>query len=56
MERGGRGGEDYELLVVADATAIDGLVRIGRVVEGEGCVVIDDDGALDVASEGWEHA
>ncbi|GAB4553924.1 MAG: thiamine-phosphate kinase [Phycisphaerales bacterium] len=48
-------GEDYELLVCADAETIDGLVRIGRVVEGEGCVVIDHVGAHDVDAAGWEH-
>ncbi|MEM1423142.1 MAG: thiamine-phosphate kinase [Planctomycetota bacterium] len=48
-------GEDYELLVCADAEAIDGLVRIGRVVEGAGCVVTDRDGTHDAHALGWEH-
>ena len=48
-------GEDYELLVCADVEEIDGLVRIGRVVEGEGCVVIDDTGTHDASMLGWEH-
>ena len=48
-------GEDYELLVCADADEIEGLVRIGRVAEGKGCVVIDDEGTHDASSLGWEH-
>lgn len=51
-----RDGEDYELLLCAEVESIDGCVRIGRVVAGEGCVVIASDGVHDVSAEGWEHA
>lgn len=52
---GVRDGEDYELLVCAQADAIDGLVRIGRVVEGDGCVVREGDEVIDVSVQGWDH-
>ena len=48
-------GEDYELLVCADAEEIEGMVRIGRVVDGCGCVVVDGDTTHDVSTQGWRH-
>lgn len=49
-------GEDYELLVCSASERIAGLTRIGRVVEGEGCIAIDGDVEHDVSQDGWEHA
>ncbi|MGE3108581.1 MAG: thiamine-monophosphate kinase [Phycisphaerales bacterium] len=62
-------GEDYELcFVVAAGSASQripaacphtgtALTRIGRVVEGSGCVLLDDDGKVlgDVSEVGWDH-
>lgn len=58
-------GEDYELLftVAAEAEALlDGMVmvtpitRIGRVVEGAGCVARQHDGTVvEITDSGWEH-
>lgn len=58
-------GEDYELLFTVHErsdlppkfpeTGV-GLTRIGRVIAGEGCVIVDEAGAaLDVADLGWDH-
>ncbi|MBL0926787.1 MAG: thiamine-monophosphate kinase [Phycisphaerales bacterium] len=64
--RGAADGEDYELLFTAGGLAegacsalasIGAPVScIGRVVSGEGCVVIDPEGSAHDARElGWEH-
>jgi thiamine-monophosphate kinase len=57
-------GEDYELLfTVREGAPIPRLPGetsvsvVGRVVEGAGCVIIDDRGeAHDAAALGWDHA
>lgn len=59
-------GEDYELLFAAAPNAAlpdlcpatrTPLTRIGRVVAGAGCVIIDAAGRLwDTTELGWEHA
>lgn len=69
-KRGLSEGEDYELLFAAsgdvaseiDVSGRDGVVRrvrvtrIGRVVEGSGCVALLQDGTRVDASElGWDH-
>ena len=58
-------GEDYELLLAVEAESADkllahpprcGLTRVGRIVPGQGIVLIDPSGArapMDLA--GWEH-
>lgn len=58
-------GEDYELLfAVRDPGALDSLelpngtpvTVIGRVVDGEGCIIIDESGAAhDGTALGWDH-
>ncbi|MEM1167148.1 MAG: thiamine-phosphate kinase [Planctomycetota bacterium] len=54
-------GEDYELLFTARAevprtVAGTTIVRIGRVVAGEGCIAIDPEGHHhDIAHAGWDH-
>ena len=59
-------GEDYELLfTVRDPSAVEALTLphatpitiIGRVVPGDGCVIIDEAGAAhDASALGWDHA
>lgn len=60
-----RDGEDYELLFTA-AAGVDvpgrcpktgtALTEIGRVVEGEGCVVVTPSGKrVDASGQGWDH-
>lgn len=60
------GGEDYELLFAADPGAASGLAalaadmdlpltRIGRVVEGEGVVLIGPAGERRPAGGGFDH-
>lgn len=58
-------GEDYELLFTArDAVPLPDripetgvpITRIGRVLDGSGCVIVDDSGAETDARElGWDH-
>lgn len=49
-------GEDYELLFTASATEAPHATRIGRVVEGEGAMMILEDGqTIDIGEEGWDH-
>ena len=60
-------GEDYELLFIADADADMTLpaacpqtgtpvTRIGQVIAGQGCVIIDAAGrAWDTTEMGWDH-
>jgi thiamine-monophosphate kinase len=54
-------GEDYELLFTSSAApardaAGTPITRIGRVVKGAGCVILDDRGEpIDAAEMGWEH-
>lgn len=54
-------GEDYELLFAAagdvPARTQSGvpISKIGRVVSGEGCVIVDAGRAIDAAELGWEH-
>lgn len=56
-------GEDYELCFVVEAGAMKGidqiegtmLTRIGRVVEGRGCVVRLAEGDVDARDMGWDH-
>lgn len=52
-------GEDYELLF-AVGPASSGLVpawasRIGRVVPGAGCVIVEPGRTIDVSTLGWDH-
>jgi len=58
------GGEDYELILVApdDVLAATGAALgapmwiIGRITEGRGVRLLDEDGRdIDVASGGWDH-
>jgi thiamine-monophosphate kinase len=56
-------GEDYELVfVVASGTSVPSeiagvaLTRIGRVVAGEGCGLIEPGGVREIAHSGWDHA
>lgn len=57
-------GEEYELLFTASGGAPPNaapggvpITRIGRVVEGSGCVAIEASGAEhDIANLGWDHA
>ena len=52
------GGEDYELLFTAPACEEAGAIatEIGKVVEGAGVVVLDDDGReLDFERAGFDH-
>ncbi len=55
-------GEDYELVFAAEgevaARADNGLsvTRIGRVLSGAGCVVMDGADAVDATRLGWEHS
>lgn len=57
-----RQGEDYELLFsargnVPGEVAGTHVTRIGRVVEGEGCVaLLADGGTVDLREAGWDHA
>ncbi len=55
-------GEDYELVfVVASGTSVPSaiagveLTRIGRVVAGEGCGLIEPGGVREIGHSGWEH-
>ncbi len=53
-------GEDYELLFTAGNPTDQDLrrlapIRIGSVVEGSGCVIIENGLAHDAASMGWQH-
>jgi thiamine-monophosphate kinase len=53
-------GEDHELFFTASGEVpgeVNGttMVRIGRVVAGAGCVVIDGGTAFDISSSGWDH-
>ncbi|MDX2115054.1 MAG: thiamine-phosphate kinase [Planctomycetota bacterium] len=57
-------GEDYELLLCVEAgaglaqrcaeTGV-ALTRIGRVREGAGCVLISENGTVDLMNAGWDH-
>lgn len=56
------GGEDYELVVVADEDKVPalrgklGLAVIGRITEGEGVTVLDTSGQrVDMRRTGYEH-
>lgn len=58
-------GEDYELLFTAEPSAVDRMswdtglatiTRIGRVVNGDGCVLVGlGAGAVDLRQCGWDH-
>jgi thiamine-monophosphate kinase len=55
-------GEDYELLFAAPAGVpgvcpVTGtqITRIGEVVEGAGCVIVDGGREVDASTMGWEH-
>lgn len=54
-------GEDYELLFTAGgevpARLAGGLrvTRVGRVVEGEGCVLVEGGRVVDAGALGWDH-
>ena len=47
-------GEDYELLFTTDQSPPLGI-RIGRVAEGNGCVVIEGNQTIDVTALGFDH-
>lgn len=51
------GGEDYELLVIADEeTEKYGLIPIGRIVKNRGIYLIDPlKGKIPAKPEGWQH-
>jgi thiamine-monophosphate kinase len=52
------GGEDLELLVAAPSAQVDelGLTAIGRIAEGAGVWLVDDDGArTELGPQGWDH-
>lgn len=51
-------GEDYELLFTAGAAERSlpaFCTRIGRVVPGSGCVIVDGGHEIDATGLGWEH-
>lgn len=53
-------GEDYELMFTAAGEVPREIVgtritRVGRVVDGGGCVVVDGESAVDVGDLGWDH-
>ncbi|GJM18550.1 MAG: thiamine-monophosphate kinase [Phycisphaeraceae bacterium] len=53
-------GEDYELCFAAAGdvpgeVAGTAVTRVGRVIAGVGCVVLDQDDMIDAGGLGWEH-
>jgi len=56
VEQAASGGEDYELLAALppQATPPVPVVEVGRLAEGEGCVLLDPAGSP-VDLHGWEH-
>lgn len=49
-------GEDFELLIAADADDIDGAVCVGRLVDRPGQTIVTDDGEQPLRPGGWSHA
>ena len=49
-------GEDFELLLAADADQIDGAVCIGRLVEGHSRTLVTATGEQPLRPGGWSHA
>lgn len=49
------GGEDYELCLCIAPEHIEGLIQVGRVVEGAGEVRVYENGKLREGNSGWRH-